>query len=616
MHVSCCSAKTAVAAATVLAALIGWRAEAEFGKNEALRTYTEFADGANRGLYDPETDSKGYPDEDYDATTAMVINWHAMPEDNPDLDGRLQYRRVHPQETGWSVARGESQEFWHREELIHRVILTDLEPGSVYEYQVAEAGRSFHFRTLPASLEERSVRIAFTGDHQSPGWNEWAHANAELAAAQQPDMFVMVGDYLNCEGRITEENAGRWADYLDYLYGADEGYFLYGLELDGTVFENVVIPHVSVLGNHETGHRHHLRWPACVNTGSSKPGYPEYVAANWMQLLFHWPYSSEGFYSEFNPDHPNMDPEHIREGFGKGGFGSLRFSDYLLLIALDNNQNFEGEPDIGLRDWEGNLITDTWPWYETIHADIRQDKWLHDLLEPEGGPPARDAYTHIIPMWHRGMYGLARTNMSLKDRALLKYWMPVIQRSGARFIKEAHEHNYTRTVPLTVTDQQPENTSIETIPYEPSSWPLTDNLPQDYIDDFYSAKVLRDNDTGEIVGWTYAGYFTHYHPQGLIVQGHGGWAGGRQEAGNRGGGNAGRWHVDESKGGANFAGDESFHITTVDLRPGSLTVTSLHPHGERPIHKARWDKPAQRWLAFDFDAPDGGAWIPYETYGN
>jgi hypothetical protein len=50
------------------------------GQNEALRVYTEFADGTHRGMYDPETDSSGFPDEDYDATTAMVINWHRLPE--------------------------------------------------------------------------------------------------------------------------------------------------------------------------------------------------------------------------------------------------------------------------------------------------------------------------------------------------------------------------------------------------------------------------------------------------------------------------------------------------------------------------------------------------------
>src|SRR5690625_7374559 len=76
----------------------------------------------------------------------------------------------------------------------------------------------------------------------------------------------------------------------------------------------------------------------------SEPWYPKYTAANWMELLFHFPFKSEGFYSEYRPDHPNINEEYVQAGFGPGGFGKLSFSDYLLLIALDNGiQNWEGE---------------------------------------------------------------------------------------------------------------------------------------------------------------------------------------------------------------------------------------------------------------------------------
>ena len=579
------------------------------GVNDALRTYTEFADGANRGLYDPETGSNGYPDEAYDATMAMVVNWHAMPGDVPNRDGHLRYRQVHPETSDWTLATGETFEFWHRAELIHRVVLTDLEPGSVYEYQVAVRGRSFHFRTMPACLDERPVRLAMTADHQAPEWREAAHANAKRIAEQQPDMFIAAGDFVNCEGEITAENAERWASYLDYLYNADDGYFIYPKEIDGRIFDNLVVPHLGILGNHETGKAHHIRWPACVNTGRAEPGYPRYVAGNWMQLLFHWPYSSEGFYSEFNPDHPNMDPEHVREGFGKGGYGALRFSDYLLLIALDNSQNFEGTPDVGLKDWTGTPITDRWPWFETLHADIRQDEWLHNLLEPEDGAKAGDVYTHIIPMWHRGLFGTVRLNMSLKNRTLMKYWLPVLYRNNVRFIKEGHDHVYTRTVPISITDEQPAHTRIDTVYYEPNTWPLPEGLSQEYRDAFFAVEVLRDNDTDAIVGWAYDGHYATYAPDGFVVQGHGGWAAGRRNPGDRGGGNAGFWFVDPAKGGESFGGAESLHTTTVILTNDSLTFKSYHPDTELPIHKARWDKAADRWYAFDFDT---NAWHDYD----
>ncbi len=587
---------------------------AELGENDALRTYTEFADGSNRGMYDPETGDKGYPDEDYDATTAMVINWHAMPEADAAREGALRYRRVHPEESDWSVASGESFEFWHRDELIHRAILTGLEPGSVYEYQVAEDGAVFRFRTMPSSLDERPVRIVFTADHQSPGWNDAAHANAQRAAEQKPDMFVVAGDFVNCEGEITSSSAGRWATYLDYLYNPEDGYFLYDKEIDGQLFENIIIPHLGILGNHETGQRHHIRWPACVATGMSEPGYPQFVAGNWMQLLFHWPYSSEGFYSEFNPDHPNMDPDHVREGFGKGGYGALHFSDYLLLIGLDSSQNFEGPPDVGLKDWQGNPITDEWPWFETPQGDIRQDEWLKNLLEPGDGPAAGDVYTHIIPIWHRGLFGTVRLNMSLKNRNIFEHWLPVLARNNVRFIKEGHDHLYTRTVPMHITDEQPENTYIETVYYEPNTWSLTDNLSQDYLDQYYAIDVLKDEDSEENVGWAYKGHYITHDPNGFVVQGHGGWAAGRRSIGGRGGGNAGLWFVDEEKGGDSFGGSDSFHTTTVILTEEDLTVKAYHPERDRPIHQARWDMNAEQWFALDPDAPEDEAWMAYESY--
>ncbi|MCC5905244.1 MAG: metallophosphoesterase [Balneolaceae bacterium] len=585
------------------------------GQNEILRTYTEFADGTHRGMYDPVTGAGGYPDEEYDATTAMVINWHRLPEMDSSLDARLRYRLIHPPESEWMTAEGESMEFWYRDERVNRVVLTHLNPGSVYEFKVREAGERFRFRTMPSSLEERTIKIVMTSDHQSPDWNQFAHDNARMAALHKPDMFVVAGDFVNDEGRITSESANRWVTYLDYLYGFEGGYFIYDKEIDGKLFENLIIPHVSILGNHETGDEHHIRWPADLY--SSRMGYPEYVASNWMQLLFHWPFSSEGFYSEFNPDHPNINPEHVRDGFGKGGFGKLSFSDYLLLIGLDNSQNWEGEPEAGLKDREGNLITDRWPWYETHHSEVRQDLWLKNLLEPENGPSAGETYAHIIPVWHRGLFGTVRQNMTYKNRTLLKYWLPVLYRNGVKLIKEGHDHSFTRTIPMQITTERPENTIKEKIPYVPTSWTLPGNLSREYVDGFFSINGLKGTNSDDIIGWEYDGNFITYDPEGMIAIGHGGWAAGRRDPGGRGGGNAGLWFVDEEKGGESFGGEESFHISVVELAADGLTVTALHPdqlpaieNGEdpEPIHTFRWSQPENAWLSYDRDT---GEWKAY-----
>jgi hypothetical protein len=586
-------------------------AERELGLNEAIRVYTEFADGGHRGMDDPGTGERfGYPDEDFDATTAVVVNWHRLPEEVPERDARLRYRTGLPVNGAdedppddWTVVGGISREFWHREERVNRVVLRGLEPDTVYEFQVSEDGRTYRFRTMPGSLEDRPVKIIFTGDHQSPDWTQHAHDNARMAAAQKPDLFVVAGDFVNDEGNPSAGNAERWALYLDTLFGVENGYFFYDKEIDGRLYTNLTIPHLAVVGNHEIGEEHHLRWPSGVMTVRSEPGYPRFTAANWTELLFHWPYQSEGFRCELHGDHPNI--TNVIDGFGHGGFGKLSFGDYLLLIALDNCcQNWAGEPDRGLRDWEGNPITDRWPWYEEHHADVRQDLWLRNLLEPEGRASAGERYRNIIPVYHRGLFGTARKNMTLKNRDLLHYWLPLLHRNNVKFIKEAHDHLYTRTIPLGIAQAPPEGTYQDTVTYAPRSWPLPPDTPQDYLDRYYTINVSRNRETGEIVAWEYQGNYVMHDPGGFIVQGHGGWAASRRQPGDRGGGNAGTWFVDPDKGGETFSGDASYHITTVHLTTDSLTFESFHPSQlehflsgaePTPINRTRWSHTRGEW---------------------
>ena len=589
----------------------GLPANEPLGESEALRVYVEFADGTHRGMYDPETGRGGFPDEPYDATTAMVINWHRLPGGQPERDNRLRYRRVHSERSDWLHIQGESFEFWHRPERVHRAILTKLQPNSLYEFQVREGGQVFRFRTMPACLEERSVSIVMTGDHQQPSWSGTTHHLARLTALMKPDMFVVKGDYVNCEGRVTVENAERWARYLDTLYGIADGYFLYDAEIDGQRFENLIIPHVGILGNHETGDQHHIRWPSCVNTGSSSPGYPQFTAANWMELLFHFPYRSEGFYSEFRPDHPNINPERVQEGFGHGGFGKLSFSNYLLLIGLDNSQNWEGAPDRRLRDWQGNLITEKWPWFETHHSDVRQDLWLQDLLEPEDGLAAGERYQYILPFWHRGLFGCSRLQMSLKNRRLMEYWLPILYRNGVRMFGEAHDHQYVRTVPMTITNTQPEGTYVEKVRYEPRSWSLSPDLSTEYLDEFFSVDCLKDEETGQIIGWAYKDHFITYHPQGMRAFGHGGWGAGRATIGARGAGNAGWWFVDPERGGEIITGSRSYHVNRIVLSPRGLVTQAVDVGqwerlelGEEPewLHHLKWNRLTGDWIDLQADA--------------
>lgn len=575
------------------------------GQAEAIRTYAEFADGRNRGLFSPETGTGGFPDEDFDATTAMVINWHRLPEADPRHDAALKYRKVWPEQGTWNLATGASMEFWHREERINRVVLRGLHPNSVYEYRVREGGISFHLRTMPSSLDEREVTLAITADHQVPSWNQVAHDIAQLTAELDADMFLVAGDFVNCEGAVTEENARRWATYLDLLYNVEDGYLLVDLPLTDTLLTNRVIPHVGIPGNHEIGATNHLLWPAGVMTNMSEPGYPVYRPAHWMEQLFHWPFRSEGFYSEVRPDHPNIDPEHLRAGYGKGGFGALHFSDYLLLVALDNNsQNWPATPPVGLHDWRHEPIADTWPWFETFHSDVRQDLWLKQLLEPDNAPSAGERFTHILPVWHRGLFGTNRKSMTIKNRDIFTHWLPVLQRNGVKLIKEAHDHLYVRTVPMALDTLPPAGSSIDRVRYNPRNWSLPEDADQQYIDAFFTVEVVRDDQSGEIIGWKRGNQYLSYAPDGFRVLGHGGWAAGRAQPGTRGGGNAGFWFVDEALGGETYGGSASYHLNIIQLHSDGLTSKAFHPDAlqairsgldPEPLHLIHWNEHTGTW---------------------
>ena len=573
------------------------------GQNEAIRVYTEYADGKDRGMFDPKTGSKGYPDENFDATTAMVINWHRLPELDSKQNSRLRYRRIYPSISKWIMAEGNTFDFWQRNELINRVVLKKLSPNSIYEFQVKRDGNLYRFRTMPSTLNERSVKIAVVSDFQSLDWHYPAHEIAKLAATQKPDMFIVNGDLIGDNGDPhSVKAANAWAKYLDILYGVDNGYFFYDIKIDGINFDNVIIPHIVVVGNHDVEGQ--LINPRDVNT-TGNPEYTEFTGPNWLELLFHFPFSSEGFTSQVGSNQLSIKKTCNVEGFGQGGFGSLNFGNYLLLIVLNNIQFWEGKPDPFIRDWRGKLITDKWPWYGEIQSDIRQDLWLKHTLE-------NIQCKHVIPLYHRALFGGARLNMSHKNRDILKYWLPLFYNSNVKFIAEGHDHLYISTVPMKVNYEQPPDTYLERVPYKPLSWKL-DNTSVSYSEKYYTVNCIKEKMSHEILGWEYDGKYISYDPQGMIFQGDGGWAARRRKIGDRQAGNAGWWFVDKKNGGEIIDGEDSYYITFLQLTNSDITIESLNPKElinfqnnniTIPIKKMKWNFDSLKWYSYDSEIND------------
>ncbi len=567
---------------------------AELSGEPVHRVYCEFADGSNRGR---AAAGAGRPDAPFDATTAMALTWHRVPTGNDAADASIAVRQIDPTTTDWRRVEGDWRPFWHRPERIYRAVITSLQPDAVYEVRCSTTGSAVHLHTMPASLTDRAVTIAAASDLQRADFTGVSRELTRGIANEQPDFFIGGGDFVSDNGLPGEQAAKRWASYLDGLYGFPEGYFLIDKEIKDRTIPRVLVPHVNVLGNHETGRKNHLRWPTCVATNSREPGYPTYIPAQWMEQLFHWPFRSEGFFSELRYDHPNADPA-VREGTGMGGFGTLSFGDYLLLIVLDNSQNYETVPDPGLRDWRGDPITDRWPWYGEQFADIRQDRWLDDVLNPGSGSRAGDRYTHILPVWHRGLYTPNRPNMSLKNREILTSWLAPLADHGVRFIQEGHEHLYARTVPIGVGTTAPSIGTWEHVRYEPNTWSIPESVPDRYVRDYFTVKCGYRED--EIVGWSYDGVSTYHDPDGFIVGGHGGWGAGRGAVGARGAGQAGWWFVDPAKGGEVREGPESYHMRTIELEPGAITVNEF-------LAGANGSIPPTPTYRYRTD-PEGGPW--------
>jgi len=346
-------------------------------------------------------------------------------------------------------------------------------------------------------------------------------------------------------------------------------------------------------------------------TQQGLPDIQSLPAPTGWSYCFYFPFGSEGFNAEFGPDHPNMDKANLVEGFNKGGFGSLSFGDYLLILSLNNIQFWEGAPDNEFLDWQGKPIVETWPWYGDIKCGIRQDQWLEKTM-------SRKPYTHILPFYHRGLFGGARLNMSHKNRDILKYWLPLFQKHNVRYITEGHDHMYVRTVPFSVSAEQPLDTYMDRVGYEPLSWELT-NVPDDYLNRYFTVNCIRELSTEHIIGWEYDGKYVKSSPEGMIVNGCGGWAAGRRGIGDRQAGNAGWWFVDKDKGGEIIDGQQSYYVTLINLSTSDISVESYHPSelqnigisGEvKPFSNFRWHMTEKEWQIFNDEL---NTWTAYSS---
>jgi hypothetical protein len=120
---------------------------------------------------------------------------------------------------------------------IHTAHLTGLQPDSVYEVRWPEVSFTDSFKTAPTS----SVKVAFLSDYQKTDFGpSSALANfGAVLSEREPHLLVLVGDYVNCDGRINSTWAGHWYDFIS------------GLSQYHRTGEGALVPMIALTGNHE-----------------------------------------------------------------------------------------------------------------------------------------------------------------------------------------------------------------------------------------------------------------------------------------------------------------------------------------------------------------------------
>jgi len=233
-----------------------------------------------------------------DPLTTMTIDWHTGATSTVQA---VQYRREG--DPDWRQGpTPERFSFPHVEDAwIHRVELTGLEPGTPYEFNLAEGGRTYRFRTMPADLR-RPLRFASGGDVRHE--REMMERMNRVVVPYDPDFILWSGDLAYGDG--LPEQSYRWVEFLDAMMRTL-------ITADGRA-----IPVLAAPGNHE------------VRGGSFRSSETYAPGPEWQREFAPYYFALFAF-----PGHP--------------GYGVLDFADYLSIILLDTDHT--GPLEGAQTDW-------------------------------------------------------------------------------------------------------------------------------------------------------------------------------------------------------------------------------------------------------------------------
>lgn len=213
-----------------------------------------------------------------DPATTMTINWVDHYGDSGDV---VWYRAAESDK--WMSAEAAHTSVGPSTLQLRRVELTQLEPGTVYEFglqgrakRMTRLPKTWRFRTMPTAMD-RPIRFVAGGDMMHT--RAMVDAMNLRAAAADPDFALLGGDLAYANG----VSAARWIHWL-------ESWMQHAVAPDGRL-----IPMVVAIGNHEV-----------------RGGYNGKI-----------PDDAPYFYSLFSLP-------------GDRSYYALDFGDYLTLVVLDS----------------------------------------------------------------------------------------------------------------------------------------------------------------------------------------------------------------------------------------------------------------------------------------
>lgn len=220
-----------------------------------------------------------------DPTTTMTIQWIGVPGETSDTNVYYTLDQKIPVfspmiTTPWKAQKTLTKPYPMTGFRVFRAELTNLSPGTDYQFRIGKYSPTYRFRTMPARATD-SIQFISGGDVSV---NSHAIAN-NIQAARQDPMFTLIGGDLGYDnGTSVEISLAFIRNYSKHMVGRN----------------GRLIPLIPCIGNHE------------VDGGYHQPRE-----------------KAPFFYALFDGLYPQT------------GYNTLDFGDYLSLVLLDSGHTSE-----------------------------------------------------------------------------------------------------------------------------------------------------------------------------------------------------------------------------------------------------------------------------------